>query len=315
MNWKDIFTKPFYIIIIALFCCILWGSAFPVLKISYTELQLAPDDLVEKIALAGVRFFLASLLLFLLLVLVIKHPLRINKQQLLPLLLLGILQTTLQYFFFYIGLAHTSGMKGAILNSIGTFFVVILAHIFYKNDKLNWRKSLGLITGFSGILLINWGQGFSLNLSFLGEGFLILAGLSGAFGTILTKHLTKEIHPFLLTAWQMLLGSSLLLIIGLPRVNLTELTYTPTFLILLIYSAVLSALAFSLWNSLLKYSKAGEIAIYRFMIPVAGSILSVILLPEDHFSVKMIGALMLVSVGIVAVNKRAEEGQQYPNNP
>lgn len=307
MDSKKILTNPIHIVLIAMFCCILWGSAFPVLKITYAELNLAPQDLTGKLALAGVRFFLASLLLFLLLKLGLRRSLHIEKKYFFPLLSLGILQTTLQYFFFYTGLANTSGMKSAILNSVGTFFVVILAHFFYHNDRLNWKKAVGLLTGFAGILIINWGAGFSLNMTFMGEGFLILTGLVSAFGTILTKHLAKNIHPFLLTSWQMFLGSLLLLIIGLPKINIQEMVFTPTSLILIIYSAALSAVAFSLWNSLLKYSKAGEIAIYRFFIPVAGSILSVIFLPEEQFSIKMIGALILVALGIVIVNRHPKQ--------
>lgn len=304
MDAKKILTNPTWIILIALLCCILWGSAFPVLKTTYQELQLQPDDLAERILLAGVRFFQASLMLFILVGVLLKQNIRVAVKFIPHLILLGILQTTLQYIFFYTGLAHTSGMKGAILSSIGTFFVVILAHFFYTNDKLNWRKTIGLCFGFAGIILVNWGKDFNLEFSLLGEGFILLSGLVGAFGTILAKQLSKELHPFLVTAWQMFMGSSLLIILGLPGAQITQVTFTPKFFILLMYSSLLSATAFSLWYSLLKYSKAGVIAIYRFMIPVSGAILSVIFLPEDQFSLKIAGALGLVSLGIIVVNRK-----------
>lgn len=316
MDAKKILTNPTSIILIALLCCILWGSAFPVLKTTYRELQLQPDDLTERILLAGVRFFLASLMLFTLVGVLLKQNIRVAIKFIPRLILLGVLQTTLQYIFFYTGLAHTSGMKGAILSSIGTFFVVILAHFFYKNDRLNWRKTIGLCFGFAGIILVNWGKDFNLEFSLLGEGFIIFSGITSAFGTILAKQLAKELHPFLVTAWQMFMGASLLIILGLPGTQIADVTLTPKFLILLIYSSLLSAIAFSLWYSLLKYSKAGVIAIYRFMIPVSGAILSVIFLPEDQFSLKIIGALVLVSLGIIVVNrkKRAPQLDQIKSN-
>ena len=195
-------------------------------------------------------------------------------------------------------------MKAAILTSIGTFFVVILAHYIYHNDKMNYRKALGLTIGFAGIFLANWGEGFSLQFSFLGEGFLTLAGLIGAFGTILAKRLSRNIHPFLVTGWQMFVGSSLLIVLGLTGTKGTFLQFTPKAWILLFYAAFLSATAFSLWYSLLKYNKAGEISLYRFMIPVAGSFLSVIFLPEDYFTLNKLLALILVVGGIIAVNKK-----------
>ncbi|AZR72036.1 multidrug transporter [Anoxybacter fermentans] len=304
MNIKKYFTNPYYVILIALICSLLWGSAFPVLKITYTELGLVPQDMYGKIVLAGTRFFLASILLFFLVSFGLKQSLKVNKQNLLELILLGILQTTLQYFFFYNGLAHTSGMKAAILNSIGIFFVVILAHFIYQNDKINWRKIIGLITGFSGIFLVNWGKDFTLDFSFQGEGFLILAGLTGALGTILAKRLSTKINPFLVTGWQMFIGSILLIGFGLSGLAPGTLRFTTKAWILLIYSSFLSAVAFSLWYSLLKYNKAGEISLYKFMIPVAGSILSVIFIPTDHFTLSKVAALVLVVVGIIAVNKK-----------
>lgn len=297
-------TNPVYVILTAVICSVLWGSAFPVLKISYLELGLESTDFFSKILLAGMRFFLASLMLFTLLKIVLKESLKIEKKLMLELALLGVLQTSLQFFFFYNGLANTSGMKAAILTSIGTFFVVILAHYIYHNDKMNYRKALGLTIGFAGIFLANWGEGFSLQFSFLGEGFLTLAGLVGAFGTILAKRLSRNIHPFLVTGWQMFVGSSLLIVLGLAGTKGTFLQFTPKAWILLFYAAFLSATAFSLWYSLLKYNKAGEISLYRFMIPVAGSFLSVIFLPEDYFTLNKLLALILVVGGIIAVNKK-----------
>lgn len=303
MNVKKYFTEKFYVIAIAIFCCVLWGSAFPVLKVSYVELNMTPGDLTAKIVFAGMRFLLASILLFIFVILFMKSSVVIKKNQILYLLGLGLLQTTLQYFFFYNGLANTSGMKGAILASLGSFFVVIIAHFVYSNDKMSLRKTIGIVTGFTGIILVNWGKGrVSLDFSFMGEGFLIISGLVSAFGTILAKKLSKDIHPFLVTAWQMLLGSMLLISFGLPRLQPNAMTFTTKGWILLLYSAFLSAAAFSLWYSLLKYNKAGEISLYKFMIPVSGSILSAIFIPGESLSVNILFALILVVLGIVAIN-------------
>ena len=98
----------------------------------------------------------------------------ITKKQLMILLVLGIVQTALQYFFFYNGLANVTGMQGAILNSSGTFFTVLLAHYFYVNDKMTIQKAIGLLAGFGGIIIANWGQGFSYQFTFTGEGFMTL---------------------------------------------------------------------------------------------------------------------------------------------
>lgn len=301
---KSYLTNKYWVIVIALFCAVLWGSAFPVLKVSYLELGIQPDDRSAIIVFAGVRFFLAGLLIFLITVLGFRQSPKVRGRVLPQLLLLGILQISLQYYFFYNGLAHTSGMKAAVLSSASTFFVVVFAHFVYQNDRLDYRKIIGLIAGFAGIIFINSGEDFTLEFSWLGEGFMILSGLVSALGTILAKRISQEVHPFVLTAWQMLLGSILLIAAGLPGMAPHTLNFTHKALVLLVYSAFLSASAFSLWYTILKYNKAGEISVYKFMTPVSGSILSALFIPKEHLTVNMFIALALVALGIIVVNRQ-----------
>ncbi len=54
---KDIFTKNHTIILLALLSCLLWGSAFPSIKIGYELFSIGVDDTFEKIIFAGFRFF------------------------------------------------------------------------------------------------------------------------------------------------------------------------------------------------------------------------------------------------------------------
>jgi len=295
-------TNKYWVIVIALFCAVLWGSAFPVLKVSYLELGIEPDNRSAIIVFAGIRFFLAGILIFLLTVVGFRQSPKVKGTILPQLFLLGLLQISLQYFFFYNGLAHTSGMKAAILSSASTFFVVVLAHFVYRDDRLEMRKVLGLIAGLVGIILINSGKDFNLDFSWQGEGFMILSGLVSALGTILAKRISKDVHPFVLTAWQMLLGSLLLIAAGLPGLKPHTLVFSHKAVLLLVYSAFLSAAAFSLWYAILKYNKAGEISVYKFMTPVSGAILSALLIPGERLTVNMFMALALVALGLIIVN-------------
>lgn len=295
-------TKKWIVISIAVFCSILWGSAFPVLKVTYAELQMVADDTIAKVVLAGMRFLLAGLILLGGMFFINRKALLVTRRQIPILILFGVIQTALQYYFFYNGLANTTGMKGAILTSSGTFFTVILAHYFYVNDRMNWQKTIGLIAGFAGIVVANWGQSFQMSFQLTGEGYMVLAALTGAIGAIMAKELAVGIHPFALTGWQLTIGSTLMLMIGFPQLKDHAMSFTPLGWWLFIYSAILSAVAFALWYSLLKYNKAGEISIYKFATPVSGAILSVIFIPGEQFTMLIIGALILVAGGFMAVN-------------
>ncbi|MCT2535159.1 DMT family transporter [Aquibacillus koreensis] len=307
---RGIFERKSSVILIAIFCSVLWGSAFPVLKISYEELQMDPDDVIAKIVFAGIRFLIAGVIV--LGFLLVSRPKRIlvTRRQFLVLIILGVVQTALQYFFFYNGLAKVSGVQGAILASSGTFFTVILAHYFYKNDRMNWKKTIGLIAGFTGIAIANWGQELQLSFQWDGEGYMILSGVTSAIATIMAKELATGIHPFAVTGWQLSLGAIILLLIGIPQIGEGAITFTPFGWGLLLYSALLSSIAFGLWYSLLKFNYAGEISIYKFIVPVSGTVLSSIFIPGEQLNLFIMLSIAMVASGIIVINYKNKQTQK-----
>ncbi|HKM43778.1 MAG TPA: DMT family transporter [Limnochordia bacterium] len=304
MKQQTIWTKKYFIAFMAVIACILWGSAFPVLKITYSELQIAATDVSARMLLAGARFFLAGVMVFAVQKLILRQPLKVPRTSLVPLLVLGLVQTGLQYYFFYNGVAAVSGIKSAVLNSVGNFFVVIFAPFVYRDDRLNPGKVLGLLAGFAGIVLANWQPNTAIGWEFTlrGEGFLVLAGLTMSIATFGAKGLGQKLSPIIVNAYQLIFGSVLLLALGIPSLINGGLTPTPLFWLLFVYSAVLSAAAFSIWYTLLKHTKAGEVTIYRFVIPIAGAILSAVFLPDESLTLSILAALLLVAAGIGAVN-------------
>lgn len=303
---EKIFTKKLNVFLISIFCMLLWGSAFPVLKISYAKLMIDSNDIYSKLYFAGIRFFGASILVFLIAKFILKLKIDINKNNIKNIAILGLFQTTFQYFFFYIGLANTSGIKSAILQASSSFFVVLAAHFVYKDDKITRKKVLSLVLGFSGILIINISKGFDFNFKLIGEGFLLLAALTSTFSTLFVKRISKKTNPAILTGGQMFIGSTLLLIIGKIGMGNNVLNFDYFTIVLLIYSSFLSATAFVLWYTLLKYNKAGEISIYRLFIPIFGSMLSATFIPGEVFTLKLLLGLALVVLGMFVLNSKFE---------
>ncbi len=315
-NENNFFKRPVNIILIAVLCTALWGSAIPVIKIGYTAFNIS--DTPSQMLFAGSRFFLAGALTIIFRSVMLKKIVIPNKKEIPGIALLGATQTALQYILFYISLTSLSGVKGSIINSIGNFFAVILAHIFLKNDKLTLKKIIGCLLGFGGVILCNLtGEGLDMSFSLTGEGFMILAALSFASGSIITKFISKNSDPAMLTGYQLGFGGLILIIVGaltggklsIPNFAFSNIeTYYP--LLILLYLSLLSAIAFSLWAELLKYNFVGKISIYGFLNPIFGVILSGILLGEDIFDLKTFGALFLVSLGILIVNIRKSTNQK-----
>lgn len=305
--FKNISKKQLclYTTLIAIFCNILWGSAFPALKITYKEMGIVGSDLASNLTFISIRFFLAGLIL-LIIGLITKAPLlKVSKKQWGIIFILGICNTTIQYFFFNIGVNNTSGIKGSILGQIGIFFSVILAHFIYKNDKLTYRKVLGLLFGFLGLIVVNLNANSDNLFSFtlLGEGFMIFSGLSSAIAMFIAKKIGKELPALIYTTWQMLIGSILLAVIGVGMGgNPLSLHFTPISISLLFYLALLSSVAFLLWYTILQYRKIGEIALFKFVVPLSGTILTALFVPGEKLLPIHIVGLTLVSIGIIIVN-------------
>ena len=79
---------------------------------------------------------------------------------------------------------------------------------------------------------------------------------------------------------------------------------TPSGIGLLVYLALVSAVAYSLWGILLKYNPVSRVTVFGFMNPVFGVLLSALLLGEKDQASGILGllSLLLVSVGIYVVN-------------
>ena len=302
MNSPALFTRRKVVFLLATLCCLLWGSAYPAIKNGYALFGIAANDIPSKLVFAGYRFAFAGLVL-LVLAAAGKKPLGLDRRTLGQVTLLGLTQTSLQYVFFYIGLAYATGVKSSIMNATGTFFSVLLAHFIYQNDRLSYNKALGCIVGFLGVMVVNFSAGLlTFDFSLLGEGFIVIAAFVLSAASIYGKKVSQRLDSVVLTGWQLALGGLALLLIGFASGgSLTGFTVKST--ALLVYLVVLSSAAFALWTTLLKYNRVSMVAVFNFMIPVFGTVLSALFLDESFLEWKNGVALLLVCWGIWLVTK------------
>ena len=217
------------------------------------------------------------------------------------LLLFALLNTTLHYAFFYIGLSHSAGARAAILNSLGVFLLVILACLFFKSDKLTFSKIAGCVVGFVGLLTLNIGGGDSGGFTLMGDGMIILNALCSAFAGLMTRGLSRRVDVFVGTGYSLFFGGILLIIPSLLMQG-TLPHITATGLIILALLIGISALGFALYNKLLSCNPVGKVAIFNSLIPVVGAITSCLCLGEP-FYMKYLVAALLAMCGIYIINR------------
>ena len=218
---------------------------------------------------------------------------------------LSVFQTILQYIFFYIGLAHASGVKSSIINGMTTFFAILLACLVRKQERLSLDKIIGCVLGTAGVIIVSLsggsvGAGFAFN----GEDFILIAAVSYAISSVLIKEFSVKENPVTLSGYQFLIGGLVMVAVGLLAGGKIYMT-TPLGILLIIYMALISSVAYSIWGILLKYNPVSSVTIYGFSNPIFGALLSAFFLAEwDKLSVWYVVSLALVSLGIYVVNRK-----------
>jgi drug/metabolite transporter (DMT)-like permease len=296
------FSQPAIIFIMATIACLLWGSAFPAIKISYDMLGIGDGSAMVKLQFAGYRFFLAGLYL-LLFVLYQKRSLGIPTGAFKKLFVLGLIQTALQYLFFYVGLSNTTGIKGSIIISLGAFFSIILPHFYYHDDKLSQRKWAGLIIGFAGVVYINLAKGpLTGGFKVTGEGFMMLSAFMGSVASIYAKELSNKMDTLVMTCYQMLLGASVMIIMSTVSLGGNVIPMRIEILPLFMHLALISSAGFGMWFVLLNHNPISKVSIYKFQVPIWGTLLSAMFIPGESVTSAVVIGLVCVSAGIFLVN-------------
>ena len=303
MNAHPFFSNRKVVFLLASLCCLLWGSAYPAVKNGYALFAIGSGDIPAKMLFAGYRFLLAGMLLLLMALLTKRDIFALSARNMREITLLGLTQTSIQYVFFYVGLAYTTGVKSSIMNATGTFFSVLLAHFIYHNDRLSFNKAIGCLIGFVGVMVVNFSRGsLDFHFTLLGEGFIVIAAFILSAATIYGKKISQKMDSIVLTGYQLAIGGAVLVLVGYGTGGVLG-GFTPKSSALLLYLALLSSVAFGLWTILLKYNRVGLVTVFNFLVPIFGALLSAIFLGENVLEWKNLAALALVCSGIWLVTR------------
>lgn len=316
MQKTSIFQKGWVVLLLALLCTALWGSATPFIKLGYQHLQVDTTHIPSIFVFAGVRFFLAGLLTIIIYSIARKKVLYPRRQNIGKVSIVSLFQTVLQYILFYIGLANTSGVKGTICSATNTFFAILIASLIFRQEKLTVRKIVAMIIGFLGVIVVNL-NGLELGFN-IGDACVILSALMYGVSNVLIKKYSADEDPVVISGYQFLMGGAFMALLGLALGGQISIINVEGASIML-YLACLSAIAYSLWGVLLKYNHVSKVTIYCFMIPVFGVVLSMLMLTESAGVgvPNMVIALLLICIGVTTLNvsPKPKKEKQIENLP
>ena len=296
------FSIPAAAVLMAIVCNVLWGSAFPFIKLGYRLFAIDSADTASILCFAGVRFMIGAALVWLAGLALNRRPLPMPRGKTLASACgLGLWQTAAQYFFYYSAVALLTGAMGGILNSTQSFMGVILAHFLYGNkDRLTPRKALGCALGFGGVLVATLGNHGG------GSGWGVFCML---FATVVftlsgpwNKSVTKKADSFAVCFLNLFVGGAALFVLGTALGGRLG-SVTPLGILVLLYLAFICGAGYLLWALLMKNNPVSRIAIFGFVNPVVNVLLSAVLNGEPLFRWQYLAALVFVCVGIWLVNK------------
>lgn len=306
---QNTLTKTGIVALLACVCCILWGSAIPAIKTGYRLMEVDAADTASQIVFAGVRFTLAGLLVLVFASIREKKVLIPDRTILKYAVPVCLAQTVGQYFFFYIGVAHTSGVKGGIITGLGNFIAILMACLIVRNERMTGRKMAGCVLGFAGVVVINlMGKSLDMGFTLTGEGFILISQVAYGISTILINIYSKKVSPVVLSGTQFTMGGVVLTLIGIGMGGHLG-NITAVGVVIIFYLAMVSAVAYTLWSVLLAWNDVSKVAIFGFVNPLCSVILSALILGEvkQAFNTGSLVALLLVCAGIYIVNCKAKE--------
>jgi drug/metabolite transporter (DMT)-like permease len=270
----------------------IWSSSFMWIKIAIRE--VGPVTLVAFRVLFGLVFGIVVILIQ-------RVELPRSAKTWTPLFVIGLTNIAIPFFLISWGELHIDSAIASILDATVPLFTILIAHFLLHDDKITLPKTLGLIIGFGGIvILMSKDIGASSN-SLLGQAAVILASIFYAISAIYIRKTTED-TPSILRSAGPLVSASVVMWLGASifesPVHIPQLG--ATWVALLFMGVLGSGLAFVLAFYLIHEIGPTRMSMVTYLFPLGGVILGVTFLHEQLTWQVMVGAVLIVSSLVVA---------------
>lgn len=267
-----------------------WGSNFNAAAIVVTE--------VPPLVAASERFIIASLVIFIYMIIKAKNNIGVFKLNWLALILLGLCGITGFNLAFFIGLQTTSAINGALIMATSPVTTALIASIIDKH-QVTWSQRVGMLISLIGVVLVisNGDITNIIKLQFSGGDLIILLGnLAWAIYTVGCRKFIANSTPLQTTSFTMLFGSIGILLFSIYQGNLLKEIENISLSnhMILIYLAIAGAvLAYLFWNVGIKELGAATTSVFFNLVPVFTMLLALItgLIPNV---LQLVGAVLVI---------------------
>ena len=285
--------------LLAILSCLLWSSAFAGIKIGL--------EYATPLQFAGTRFFISGLLVFPFAYRLNTQYFRIVRDHFKLILLFAFLQTFLQYTMFYTGINMIPGAVAAIVIGSQPLFIALVAHFIMPGDRMTGAKTMVILLGILGVVLVSFGKDpESLTGKIALAGIFLMLGINvlSGFTNVLVARERGHIPPLIISSASMFIGGAALFLFSIPLEGLHIEPRPAPFYFSLAWLSILSAVAISVWITLLKRPGiiVSDLNLWKFLIPVFGAVLSWILLPAEKPLPITLAGMFVIASSLVLLN-------------
>jgi drug/metabolite transporter (DMT)-like permease len=286
-------------VVIALFVVFLWATSWVLIKIGLEE--------IPALTFAGLRYMIAFICLFPFAVLVQRKEasLSISRRVLGQLLVLGILLYALTQGAIFLALAYLPAVTVNLLWSFSTISVALLGILWLEEHPTRFQW-IGVVLATLGAVIyfvpVDLPAGY-----LVGIAVSIVGVLANAGAVIIGRNVnrSRRIHPLVVTAISMGVGSTVLLAVGVFSQGLPSITIKGWAIIAWL-AVVNTAIAFTLWNYTLRSLSATESSVINGTMLIWIPILAILFL-DEHMSSREVLGLVAAGVGTLIVQLRSPQ--------
>ena len=256
---------------------------------------------------AGTRFLIAGLLVFPLAYKVNPRYFRIVRKNLKLILLFAFLQTFLQYTMFYTGINMIPSAVAAVVIGSQPLFIAVVANFFMPGDRITLSRALVNLFGIAGVVLVSFGkdpQSATGQIAILGILLMLGINLLSGFSNVLVAREKGMIPPLVISSSSMMIGGAALFLFSIPIEGIRFDPKPAEYFISLGWLSLLSAIAISIWITLLKRPgvQVSGLNLWKFLIPLFGVFFSCLLIPEEQPQPLTVAGMIIISLALVASN-------------
>ncbi|MEN2425608.1 DMT family transporter [Chromobacterium vaccinii] len=287
-------AKRYWLLILA--ATFLFGSTFPSSKIVLSEMP--------PLWAAVARFLAASAgIAPILLWRRLRSPHAASRRPWGMLALIGLLQTAGAMGFLNIGLRSTTPAKAAILMACTPLIVALMSRLALK-EKIHPLAAVGLAMAFFGVAMcigLNKLDGFGA-----GDALVLCGAACWAASTLVIKSSRVVVNVWVLTFWQMLVGSIFLALLAWAGGEVPALPHSERVWIAFLWLALPATTgAMALWFMALELGGAVRTSGFLFLSPLFATLISFAAFGYSLSMHELAGGV-LIGTGIYLVSKRPD---------